>query len=77
MPVQWVCGCSRVVLHQHDDRKVTDRYLALCEECVQNNGDYTKSSAWKPDPEREQPHPLDRKPRRRDRNGLRMLDGKG
>jgi hypothetical protein len=71
MPVQWICGCSRVVLHTHDDKKETIKYMALCEECAGNDGDYRKSSAWKEDEPRDEP--VGRKKFDKTKQGVRRL----
>lgn len=74
MPRQFICGCSKVVKHIHDDRKITDRFAGLCEVCAQNDGDYTKSPNWKPDKQQQQLAQFHKKERAMTRQGVRSLD---
>lgn len=50
------CGCSYVILRV-DDKK-SHEYIGICDICIKNDGDYTKSPHWKED---ESPKPKGKK----------------
>lgn len=40
-----VCGCSRVILVVNDGKNT--ELTGVCDECLENDGAFYKSSAWK------------------------------